>query len=186
VVNAEEATMRAHVIYESMYGNTQSIAEAVAEGLRDAGVRVELTEVGSAPGQPDPLTDLLVVGGPTHAFGLSRPGTRESAAEQAHRRVISAHLGIREWLDDLPAVVSGVAAAFDTHIDKRWVPGSAARSAARRLEATGYRLAAPAESFFVRDSEGPLKAGEVARARRWGRELAAAAIEAQRLLAHPA
>ena len=74
--------MRARVVYESMFGNTQVIAQAVAEGLA-MNMTVDLEEVGSAATEMSGDVGLLVVGGPTHAFGMSRERTRESAAEQA-------------------------------------------------------------------------------------------------------
>jgi flavodoxin len=165
--------VHAVVIYESMFGNTRAVAEAIGEGLAAQGMAVEIQEVGHAPLTPDPRIDLLVVGGPTHAFGMSRESTRASAAEQAHGPLVSTGIGIREWLEGLgPA--SAHAAAFDTHVDKR-VPGSAARAAQRRLRGLGYRIVAPAQSFFVTDVEGPLAEGERERARRWGEQVAESA-----------
>ena len=51
--------------------------------------------------------------------------------------------------------------------------GSAGRALARRLSRKGFELVAPAESFFVRDSEGPLEDGELERARAWARRVSA-------------
>lgn len=163
--------MRAMVVYESMFGNTQRIATAIADGLATS-LGVQVVEVGTADGPPGEDVDLLVVGGPTHAFGLSRAATRQSAAEQAGGPVVSANGGIREWLDVLPKARPGRrAVAFDTRIDKRWIPGAACRGAAKRLRAAGYRLAAPPESFYVTDSPGPLRDGELDRARWWGQRV---------------
>lgn len=168
--------MRALVVYESMYGNTRTVAEDVAAGLTSAGVPTEVVEVGSAPAVPAADIGLLVVGGPTHAFGMSRPSTRASAAEHGRRGVLSTGSGLREWLEALPGDAAGIAAAFDTHIDRPRLPGSAARVAGRLLRRRGYRLALPPESFFVGDAEGPLLAGERERARHWGAEVAARTI----------
>jgi flavodoxin len=87
--------MAAVVVYESMFGNTQTVAEAIAEGLSTT-MRVELHEVGAAPAAMERDVDLLVVGAPTHAFGLSRLSTRASAAEQAERPLVSPGIGLRE------------------------------------------------------------------------------------------
>jgi hypothetical protein len=165
--------MRALVVYESMFGNSRTIAQAIADGLVGRGMDVELVEVGQAE-LPDQHVGLLVVGAPTHAFSLSRPTTRASAADQASSPLVSTGRGLREWLDDLPSGVARYAAAFDTHVDKK-VPGAACRAAERRLRRRGYAIALPAESFFVGDVQGPLVDGEVPRARRWGADLAAAA-----------
>ena len=164
--------MRVAVVYESMFGNTRTIAEGIALGLSIHDLEVEVVEVGEAhPGLPDEV-DLLVVGGPTHALSLSRGETRASAAEESEEPLVSAGLGLREWLDELPPGRGRRVATFDTHIDKP-VPGSAAKAARRRLRRRGFRPLVPAESFFVSDVTGPLLAGEVERARAWGTRLAA-------------
>ena len=75
---------RGLVVFESMFGNTQVIASSVADGLAPR-MQVDLMEVGVAPTALDGDVDLLVVGGPTHAFGMSRPGTRQLAAQQSQR-----------------------------------------------------------------------------------------------------
>lgn len=111
-----------------------------------------------------------MVGGPTHAFGLSRPGTRRTAAQQAGQAAVPDR-GIREWLDAAPRAGHRVA-AFDTRIDKKFLPGSAAGAIARRLRRLGAVLVAEPESFWVLDTAGPLAAGELDRARQWGEQLA--------------
>jgi hypothetical protein len=166
--------MRVLLVYESMFGNTRTIAEAVAQGFRAAGVDVEVSEIADAPPVPDEGVDLLVVGAPTHALSLSRPESRRSAEEQAEGELVSTGPGLREWLEGLPRGRCAVA-AFDTHIDKR-IPGSASKAAQRRLRKRGYRPAAPAESFYVTDIAGPLVDGEVERATRWAADLAAASL----------
>jgi hypothetical protein len=160
--------MRALVVYESMFGNTRTIAEAIAAGL-SAHLSVETVEVGSAGTGFDGV-GLLVVGGPTHAFGLSRPSTREDAAGRAAGSVVSKAGGIREWIptlhgDGLPV------ATFDTRVARPRLPGSAARAARRRLRKQGFRPAAAPASFWVTGTSGPLADGEADRARRWGEEL---------------
>lgn len=165
--------MSALVVYESMFGNTQVIAKDIADGL-SSHMSVETVEVGDAPKVIDAGVELLVVGGPTHAFGMSRPKTRQDAAQQAGHAVVSAGIGIREWL----AIVQGgsnsiAAAAFDTRINKPRVPGSAARAAQKRLGRLGFRIVAPAESFWVTGTPGPLLEGEPGRAHRWGETLGA-------------
>ena len=159
--------MRACVVFESLFGNTQAVANAVAEGLASV-MAVDVVEAGVAPTTWD-ATTLLVVGGPTHAFGMSRPSTRQDARQRAGGHVVSQGNGVREWLAELHPEGRGTpAAAFDTRIDKPRVPGSAGRGAERRLRRLGFTVLVPAESFFVTDVAGPLLDGELARARRWG------------------
>lgn len=164
--------MKAFVVYESLWGNTEEIARAVATGLAET-VDVEVADVATLPTVPGDVA-LLVAGGPTHAFSLSRPTTRADAVTQGatHR---PGPVGLREWLGRLPTDGDHpVVATFDTRVDKvRRLPGSAARKAARLVRQRGYRLARPARSFYVSDAAGPLLDGEVQQATAWGRELAA-------------
>ena len=92
--------MRALVVYESMFGNTRLVAEAVADGLSSV-LDVDVVEVAAAPTSFDDV-ELLVVGGPTHAFGMTRQRTRDDArrqAEQSGHEVVSMGIGMREWLE---------------------------------------------------------------------------------------
>jgi len=171
--------MRALVVFESMFGNTETIARAVAEGLAGS-MGVEVVEVGAAPTAIAGDVDVLVVGGPTHALGMSRASTREEAAKQSEHGLVSAGIGVREWLEAVERSARVPAAAFDTRVAKPRVPGSAAKAAARRLRRLGFPEAARAESFWVGGTPGPLLEGEVERARRWGEGLAAAVAETSR------
>jgi hypothetical protein len=164
--------MRAVVVYESMFGNTKTIAEAVADGMSTV-LPVELMEVGKAPEVFPEDVGLLVVGGPTHAFGLSRPDTRRTAVGEAGRDIEAARVGLREWLAALRFTLSATAVAtFDTRIHRPHLPGSAARAAERRIRQRGFRVVARAESFYVNGTEGPLLDGETQRARLWGEQVA--------------
>lgn len=160
------------IVYESMFGNTERIAEQIGEGLRTA-ADVRLTRVDHAPLSLPVDLDLLVVGGPTHAFSMSRRGTRDSASAQG-QVVMPTEVGIREWLDRLRHDQdSPVAATFDTRVGKiRRLPGSAAKAAGKVLRRRHFELLAQPVSFFVEDSQGPLTEGELERARSWGEELA--------------
>jgi hypothetical protein len=164
---------RAVVVVESMFGNTEAVAHAVAEGLSEQ-FMVEVVRVAEAPAVIANDVDLLVVGGPTHAFGLTREGTRLAARDQGAKPSTGVEVGLREWLGRLrPHSTALAAAAFDTRIKKTGVPGSAARGAMRRLRRLGFRAAARPTSFYVAGIGGPLLDGELARARGWGTRLAA-------------
>ena len=165
--------MKALVVFESMFGNTKAIAEAVAGGLGET-LEIESFEVGHAP-LSLPGYDLLIVGGPTHQFGLSRPDSRKGAASEADEPLISTGIGIREWIGSLPKASGVAAATFDTSIRKPNLPGSAARGAQKRLKRLGYRMVVPAEIFHVEGTTGPITDGEVERALAWGRTVAEAA-----------
>ena len=168
--------MNALVVYESLYGNTKRIAEGIGEGLAQE-ITAELMEVSAAPVDPS-SADLVVVGGPTHQFGLSRKSSRQQGADDADGPVISLDMGIREWMGNLPRVSGTAAATFDTSIRKPNLPGSAARGAAKRLKKVGYRILVPAEIFFVEGGKGPITDGEIDRARQWGQNVAEVFISA--------
>jgi len=177
--------MRALVVYESMFGNTRQIAEAVAEGLRTT---YEVTVVPVAEARSGPVrVDLLVVGGPTHAWSLSRPATREGAATQAGKPGSRLQLepsatgpGLREWLADLPTD-PGEAAAFDTRIGRsRLITGRASARIARMLRRRGRHLVDRPESFLVTTADTTLLPGELHRARDWGAALASRSRAASR------
>lgn len=174
-VLAREGPLKVRVVYESIFGNTRDVALAIGAGLHHLmKVEVEVTEVGAA--DPKAPCDLLVVGGPVHAWsmtrGLTRKGAREQAAK-AGREVVSHGIGIREFLEQLPETATSVAAAFDTAGRSKWFPvGSAAKPAARVLDALGYRIVVAPEHFYVTDTAGPMFDGELARAEAWGVELA--------------
>ena len=167
--------MKAVVVYESLFGNTREIAEAVASGLRDHAevalvsvAQVEEGQLGSA--------DLLVVGGPTHVHGMTSNLSRKGALDDAHKKGIPEPAlegtGLREWLDGLDAGTGRSAAAFDTRIGKpKLLTGSAAHRIAQRLRRHGYEIVGE-ESFIVDDTAGPLREGERDRAVEWARGLA--------------
>jgi flavodoxin len=151
--------MKTLVIYDSVFGNTEKIAQAIAEGLGGR-TPVELLHVSKV--RPEHLMglDLLVVGSPTRGF---RP--TEAVAELLK--------GIRSKALDGVRV-----AAFDTRfkadelesVVTRFVVktgGYAAKRIADRLAKVGGKLVAPPEGFYVKDTEGPLKEGELERAAAW-------------------
>lgn len=170
---------RALVVYESMFGNTKRIAEAIGWGLASR-YDVALLEVSHAPAAPEGY-QLLVVGGPIHGFTMSREASRQGARKDAFEKgvpIVSPGLGVREWLAALPpGREKGQAAAFDTGFKLGWfVVGSAARAEASSLRSHGYALVAPPEHFLVKGFDGPLREGEVERAERWGAAVAAASL----------
>jgi flavodoxin len=166
--------MRALVVYESFWGNTEQVAVAITKGLSAHG-EIELVEVSKAPPDITELVDLIVIGGPTHAFSMTRESTREDAFNQGASKGSKA-VGVREWLEHLQrGRHSELVATFDTKVGKvRHLPGSAARGAANAANKLGYKTAAKPMSFFVQGVSGPLLEGELDRARVWGERLGVA------------
>jgi hypothetical protein len=163
--------MKIVVVYESFYGDTAEIAEAIAGGLRAAG-EVAFGHIDEIAAEAVRDADLIVAGGPTHAHGTATIATRRSAATRHSKRSFRpGHDVLRDWLIDMPDV-RAMAATFDTRFHKpRWLTGSAAKGLARRLASKGCTVIAT-ESFFVKGTEGPLEPGERERATRWGLMLA--------------
>ena len=170
--------MRAVVVYESMYGNTHLVADAVADGLRSVDA-VDAEVVGVAHASADALAgvDVVVVGGPTHVHGLSRPSTRKAAAEAAAKPDSGVELdpdaegeGLREWFDAVGGLPAH-AAAFDTRIDAPAAfTGRASKGIAKRLRHHGCELLDEPHSFLV-TKDNHLEDHEVQEARSWGRRL---------------
>ena len=168
--------MAAVVVFESIYGNTREVANAVAAGL---GGDTVVAAVGDVDEAALTETELVVVGGPTHMHGLATSMSRKMAVKGAEEDsdveldpAARSERGVRDWLADLGG--GGPAAAFDTRIDKSpALTGSAARGIAKRLRRRGFTVVADPESFFVDDAEGPLVEGELERAREWGASLRA-------------
>lgn len=159
--------MRAFIVYESAWGNTRGVAEAIAAGFPQ-GVATEVVAVEDAQSLDSLQVDLLLVGAPTHAFGLSRTSTREDAHRRGGEQLST---GVREWIEAADSANLRVA-TFDTHVRHPNLPGAASRTAAKKLRRLGCTLAADPISFYVDGYEGPVLPGELDRARAWGSELA--------------
>ena len=164
---------KALVVYESVFGNAAKIARAIAVGLAHR-LETEVVSVAEAAPVVSPDVRLLVVGGPTHAFGMPKEATREGAIRDYDADIADTSVGLHEWLDAVHLPPRMNAAAFDTRMDHPKLVTSfdhAARTEEKLLRGLGATLAAPAEHFFVVDAKGPLADGEEDRARRWGRAL---------------
>ena len=170
--------MQAVVVYESMYGNTHVVADAIGRGIGPF-ADVKVVPVTEATTHVLASADLLVVGGPTHAHGMSRVSTRKSAVNASRRPAASLALdpesqgpGVRTWLTSLPPV-KAKAVAFDTRFaGPAAATGRASRGITRGLRRRGFEVVAKPESFFV-DKQNRLRGGEEDRAVAWGEQLAA-------------
>ena len=155
--------MKAYIIYDSMYGNTQKIAHAIGEGLTG---EVKVVSIGEANPSELKTCDLLILGSPVH-------GGRATPALDA-------------FIKQLPAnSLEGISvAAFDTRFESEEqgvglrilmsVIRYAAPRLAKALEKKGGILVAEPEGFIVENKEGPLKQGEIERATKWASQLSLA------------
>ena len=139
------------VIYDSEFGNTLKIAQAIGEAIASQVIQVDKANPADLS-----TADLLIVGSPTHGGWFTE--------------------GIRDLLETLPDLDGLNVAAFDTRTASIWnrlLPfGYAAPRIAQRLEALGGNPLAPPEGFVVLGIKGPLKDGELERAASWAKEIA--------------
>ena len=157
--------MKALVVYDSVYGNTEQIAQAIGKGLGAEG-DVDVLRVTDVKAQQVRGLDLLVVGSPTQRF-TSLPS-------------------VNSFLRSIPSEgLQGVnVAAFDTRITLSEIEkvrilaffvrifGYAAEPILKKLEKKRGEAVVPAEGFFVGGTEGPLDEGELERATAWAQEIA--------------
>ena len=170
--------MRVLVVYESYFGCTKTIAEVIGDGLRSS-LKARVVPIEDARHQHLGDYDLLVVGAPTHARGMSRPRTRQSAAElarQTHSSIRTSHIGIgvREWLDEIGMWAGHPAAAFDTRLPgPTAMTGRASKGIDSELRRHGFLAVTDPLSCLVDDNNELLPA-ETDRASAWAVDLAAA------------
>ena len=139
--------MKALVVYDTKYGNTEKIAQAIGAALGGQArwVAVSAASAGDVQG-----FDLVIVGSPTHGGAPKK--------------------GIADWLKASPALAGVRVAAFDTRTQKTTL-GYAAPRIAQSLEKLGAKPVAT-EGFYVTGMKGPLLEGELERAVSWARGLA--------------
>ena len=145
--------MNTLIIYDSTFGNTAQLAQAMADKLGEHGTsRIALADEAGLTEVKE--IDLLLVGGPTQRHGLSP--SMKTLLEGFPRRT----------LKDIGA------GAFDTRYHmSAWKSGSAAHGIASKLKRAGASLIVEPESFFVAEREGPLEEGELERAAAWAEEI---------------
>ena len=153
--------MKALVVYDLVFGNTEQVAYAIRDSLASD---CEALRVGDVKHEQLTGLEYLVVGSPTRAFNPTK--------------------AITTFLKKMPDdSLKGVkVAAFDTRLDTVNVNSSvlnlfvkffgyAAKPIADRLQKKGGTLVAPPEGFYVEDTEGPLRDGELERAATWTEQL---------------
>ena len=146
---------KALVVYDTVYGNTEKIARALAKGLEDGGVAAEIVRVDAA--KPDELKgyDLFVVGGPVHAWNASKP--------------MKAFL---ERLESVEGLSGKKAFAFDTKMSRSMLAGNAGGKIEGKLKSLGLTIVKAHASAVVKGREGPLEDGAEEKFKQLGAELA--------------
>ncbi len=169
--------MNVAIVYETSFGNTRKIAEAVADGIlaSNSANHVVVLKVAEATAERIDHAELLIVGAPTHYRSMPRgslrrrsPATRGDLSIAVKEDPVSVAPRVREWLARLPPVVGERgAAAFDTRLAFP-LAGGAARPIGRALRRLGYTVVSAPQGFIVDGARGPLRAGEPDRAKVWG------------------
>lgn len=147
--------MKTLIVYDSVFGNTEKIARAIAVVLETAAMPVNQVTSERIRGM-----DLLVIGSPTRGF---RPTEGIAKLINGLPKNHLAGVGVatfdtRIWLDTINSK------AFRFIVDKG---GYAANTIAKTLEKKGGKMVVPPEGFLVTGEEGPLKNGELERAAVW-------------------
>ncbi len=146
--------MKAIVIYDSQYSNTEQVAKAIGAAIGEEAKVVKVGEVKYADLAP---YHFVLIGSPTQAG-------RETAA-------------VKEFLDKLPAeaLKEKRLAAFDTRLKSAWVKmfGYAAPRIEAAIKAKGGNATAQPQGFFVKGRRGPLLEGELERAGVWAKAVMA-------------
>lgn len=129
---------RAIIVYDTKFGNTQKAANALAEGIKAQGVDVDCLQTNEVDTSKLGEYDLLALGGPTQAFGISKP--------------------MKDFLEKLESAKLGgkKAFAFDTKMKSR-LAGSAGKGIEKKLQRLGMNIIMPHVSAIVNGREGPLE-----------------------------
>ena len=155
------------VVFESMFGNTATVATEIAQALAATGLSVEATEAQRV--EPAFLQGrrLVVLGAPTHGFALPRTLSRRAAG-------VALRPGMRELLTALGGFAAPLpaVAAFDVRSAPGTWPTSVAAQLVRRLRRKGAVTVLGTHSFHVARQAGPLVSGDRERATAWARALA--------------
>jgi flavodoxin I len=144
--------MKALVVYDSVYGNRERIARAIADAITPSG-EVKILRAGEMNTSELASIDLLIVGTPVHG-GRPTPAVQDFVSKMAQQSLEGVKV-----------------AAFDTRVTSKFAKifGNAAGRIARQLTKKGGILTAPPEGFFVTATKGPLKEGELERAAAWAK-----------------
>jgi flavodoxin len=159
--------MKAMVVYDSVFGNTGQIGQAIGDALGSQ-AEVETRQVSEV--KPEQLAglDVLVVGSPTRQFkptpattsllkGIPKDGLDGVKVAAFDTRFTESNIA------EAPAILGFFVRIF----------GYAAEPIAGRLEKKGGELVLPPEGFYVGDTEGPLLEGELERAAAWANQILA-------------
>jgi len=157
--------MKAVVVYDSYFGNTEKIAQAIGKAFGTAKT-VNVVKVDLAKQEMLEGIDVLIVGSPTRAF---RP---TSSIIKFLRKIPPRGLsGVKVATFDTRLVMNDDMPRFLRFSVKFF--GYANKPILDLLMNKGGQETVPPEGFFVKDTEGPLQDGELERAADWAKAITA-------------
>ena len=155
--------MKALIIYDSVFGNTEEIARAIAKGL-EPHFEVDVMHVDNVSLEKLSDLKLLIIGSPTRQFKPTK--TISSLLKKIPRNGLK---DVKAAVFDTRISIEDIDSCFLNFMIKLF--GYAAKPIADRLMRNGADLVVPPEGFFVQDTEGPLKEGELKRAEGWASQI---------------
>jgi flavodoxin I len=161
--------MKTMILYDSVYGNTEKIAQAIGNAL---GSPEEVRVIKVSEAQPDQFAGLnfLIVGAPTQRFRTTEGMSNLLKAIPADslKGVKVAVFDTRLTQDEInkTSVLAFFVKLFGTH-------AYAAKFLVNQLKRKGGKVAGSPEGFYVEGMKGPLVEGELERAVSWARKIAA-------------
>jgi flavodoxin len=128
--------MKTLIVYDSLYGNTETIAEAVAKGITGD---VKVIKVGNAKAADITDVNLLIIGSPTQGGRYTKT--------------------LEPFLNEITGCINDniKIAVFDTRMPAKWVKifGYAAGKIADYFKKAGFEPIVPPEPFMVESAKGP-------------------------------
>jgi len=149
-----DVAVKAVLLYESKYGNTKRVAEAIAEEMqRVGGMEAALTALKGVDVDDIANYDVILLGGPTHFGGPTR--------------------SVRKFIDALgKRNVNGKSVAvFDTYLGEDFEKGVRKMEEQIRAKAPGLKLLAPGLSIRVEGMKGPIAEGELVKCKDFVKQL---------------
>ena len=153
--------MKVLIVYDTLHGNTEKIAKALKEGIASKH-EVKLIKAAESKISDIKNIEMLMLGSPTHGGWYTEP--------------------IKNFLGAIPekGLQNIKAAAFDTGSTKenqnifvKALIGFFGYASPRIAKVLNKKEAnnIGSETFFVLDMKGPLKDGEIERAKEWARRI---------------
>lgn len=144
--------MKTLIVYDSVYGNTEKIANSIGNTI---GGDTRIIRTGDVNISELESIDLLIIGSPTYG-GSPTPPVQDFLSRISESSLKNTSI-----------------AAFDTRLSGKFfkIFGNAANKIDKSLKSKGGISIMPPEGFFVKGTKGSLVEGEEERAAVWARDI---------------